>query len=105
MASVCGTDSQFVSGMMLILFVAALTNLKALSIVAAIDAPIFLLVAFAFRERIYAWLSLANLVLCSLLLFPFGHAMGWWDLAIAEVPTSVAGLGLLLAIVPDWIVG
>lgn len=95
-----GPTRKFVSGLMLILFVAALTNLKALAIVSAIDAPIFLFMAIAFRERAYAWLTLVNLVLGSLLLFPFGHAMGWWDLAIAEVPTSLAGLGLLLAVLP-----
>lgn len=99
---------QFVSGLLLILFVAALTNLKALAIVAAIDAPVLLVMAVAFRERVYAWLMLANLVLGSLLVFPFGHAMGWWDMALAEVPTSVAGLGLLLALVPGldrWLSG
>lgn len=95
-----GPTRNFVTGLMLILFVAALTNLKALAIVAIIDAPILLIMAVAFRERAYAWFSLACMVLTSLLLFPFGHAMGWWDLAIAEVPTSLAGLGLLLAMLP-----
>ncbi len=99
-------SQQFVSGLMLILLAAALTNFKALGTVATIDAAIWLLMAIAFRERVYAWLMIASLVLCSVLVFPFGHTMGWWDLALAEVPTSVAALGLVLAIVPGldrWI--
>ncbi|MCC6511014.1 MAG: hypothetical protein IT423_18070, partial [Pirellulaceae bacterium] len=93
---------KFATLLTVCLFVLALLNLKAISIVSLLDIPLLLCMAVLFQDRRFGYGALGCSVIASVLFVPLVRAMGWWDLSPAHILTSAVGMSMFLIATP-WL--
>lgn len=91
---------HFATALTIGLFAVAAFNLKAIALVSMLDVPLLLSMALLFKDRRYAYGSLACLVLACILVVPFTLAMEWFHGSIWLSYTVVASLALVLVATP-----